>query len=129
MAEPRTSLAATVFGASILEVLFTALRVLAVLGGFVVGWLIGGAVVRVVARLAFNRVPPGWVVMTGRFLVGIVLGLVVYLYFGLGPGPGGRPGSGKDGGEVKDKGRPPAGDKDQPGREPLVIHVLGGPDV
>jgi hypothetical protein len=83
-------------------VFFVVRIVLGVLAGFV-AWLAGGPLVRLLYRLAFHRPAPALPVTVGRLGLGILVGVLVFLYFpvgglglgwGWGPGSGGGPGAG-----------------------------------
>jgi hypothetical protein len=127
------------FGAvDLSEILFTAIRLAAAVGGAIVGWFLAGPVTRLLYRLAFQRPVPGgllpWAKMSGALLVGFLFFCIVHLGGtglgwgwgpgegsgpGFGPGTGGGPGTGltKDGkGHVevgKDKKNPQKSTRDE----------------
>ena len=79
------------------EWLFWIFRVAAGLGTALLGYFLLGPVVQLLARLAFHRKLPSWLVAWARLIGGILLGLLVYYYLPIGGGPGWGPGSGGPG--------------------------------
>jgi hypothetical protein len=122
---------------------YQAVKILAVAGGVIVGWLIAPVVVRVLVRLAFHRQTPPTVQTVSRFGGAVLLGFLVYL-IPLGPGSGGfgwgggGNGTGKgEGVSSKDgKGKPRSAKKEikpdtkrKPSPDVFTIRVLGGKAV
>jgi hypothetical protein len=88
------------------DLLFWGVRIIAGLGGALVGWFIMPPLIRILLRLAFHKPAPNWVVswlrLVGAVLFGIFVAFCVHLGggFGFGPGGGGGgygSGSGKNG--------------------------------
>jgi hypothetical protein len=83
--------------------IFFAVRIVLGIVAGVVAWLAGGPLVRLLWRLAFQRPAPRTSVTVGRLTLGVLLGVLTFLYFpigggglgwGWGPGSGGGPGAG-----------------------------------
>lgn len=85
-------------------------KLLAVIGAFTLGGLLGGWAVSLTAKFAFNQRVPNWLAWTMRLLIGFVAGWVAWLcLFGNGGGGFGGSGWGLGGGgdgTSKDKDRP-----------------------
>jgi hypothetical protein len=121
---------------------YQAVRVLAVAGGVIVGWLVTPLLVRVLVRLALRRQTPPWVQTVARLGGAMLLGFLVSL-IPLGPGGGGGFGwgggsgagkggtSGKEGDKTKSR---PAEKEREPETSPkppeaFMIRLLGGKAV
>lgn len=124
------------------------IRIIAAIGGAVVGWFAFDPLTRLVYRLIYRTPTPGAVLVTTKGCAAAVLATLIYVFIplggggglGWGPGPGGSPGKGpgqggdkvvkdgpsKDGtANVKDK------DKSDPIKPPskleqVQIEILGG---
>ena len=82
-------------------------KILAVIGAFTLGGVLGGWAVALTAKFAFNQKVPNWLAWTMRLLTGLVAGWVAWLWL-FGAGGGGFGGSGVGlggGGNDKDKDR------------------------
>ncbi len=125
-------------------------RVIATIGGAVVGWFVCDPVTRGLYRLSFKGATPGAVLFGAKASGAAGLAVLMWIIvptlfgggggFGFGAGAGGGPGQGKDkggdkkivsNGNTKDgkdskdgKNNTP---KTDPKREPLKIEILGGP--
>ena len=124
------------------EAMGSFIKVLAVIGGGVLGGLVVGWLLRVVVLLFSGQKLPGWLHWLFRLLGGALIGWLTWLYVfgGGGSGIGGPGGSGTGGGkdnpppvtdQVKDS-QPP--DKKDQGPSPetsdlYTIEVLGIPDL
>ena len=133
------------------EGLFFIIRIIATIGGAVVGWFAGDLSTRGIYFLWYRASAPGILVFSVKVVVAILLALVIYFFvplggggLGNGPGVGGAPskGDGKGDGKgdknaITDSARKDdkATDKDSktpkvdPEKKPLrqlVIEVLGG---
>lgn len=126
-----------------------AIKCLAVAGGFLAGYVLGGAVAFALDRWVFGKKAPDLVKKCVRWVTGLILAVVVALIVfgdgggGLGMGGGDGKGSGKPTeGDAKDKLAPqPPPEKDQPPVTPVTpkdtrpaeavirITILGGNDV
>lgn len=118
------------------------IRLIAAVGGFVVGYLVSGPAWRVVWRVAFRQpVKPGqlpWLKVCTGLVIGTLLYTLVHLGAGgwgwgggggsgTGSGVGDGKGSGKSGGDgdsTTKKGGPAS--TKNPGREIVVVELLGG---
>lgn len=125
------------------------IRVVATIGGAVVGWLASDPVTRGLYRVSFKGTTPGSLLFaskaSGSAILAVIMWVIVPTLFGgggglgFGPGLGGQPGKGKDQGgdkvaaDGKDKTNKDAKDgkdgppKADPKREPVKIEILGGP--
>jgi hypothetical protein len=127
------------FGLS--ELFFLVIKIIAVIGGGLVGWFVTKPVVRLLVKLAFHRETPAPALTVSRILGAILVACIVYKVWNFGPGGGGPgPGPGPGG---KDKGasrdvKPSDPKKDQPARdskpkpaptEVVPIKLLGGSAV
>jgi hypothetical protein len=122
------------------------IRLIAAVGGFVVGYMFSGPFWRLLWRGAFRKpIPPGLVPWV-KFCTGLVLAALLYTLVGIGGGGGwgwgggggsgttGGVGSGKgsgkgDGtvpGDPTKKGNPDGPTAKTPGRDILVVELLGG---
>jgi len=127
-----------IWDAAVSDYLLWAFKVIAALGGAVVGWFLAGPVVRLLCRGAFHRPASSGTVFAGKIcgagLVGFLFFFLVGLggNFGFGPGGGGRGnGSGNGGYAAADKKTDDkqAADKKNgasPNRKILEIELLGG---
>jgi hypothetical protein len=68
-------------------------HLLAVVGAFALGGLLGGWAVGLVVKFAFNQKLPPWIAWTMRLLSGLVAGWLVWMWL-FGPGGGGGGGGG-----------------------------------
>lgn len=129
-------------------------RVIATVGGAVVGWFATDPLTRMVYRLSFKGATPTYVLLSAKFIGAAALALLIWFFLplgggggglGWGPGPGGNPGKGPGQGGNKGTGTEPntkdpkdtKGTKDpksdatpkvEPSREPVKVLILGGPD-
>jgi hypothetical protein len=113
-------------------------KIIAALGGAVIGWLLAGPVVRLLVRGAFHRPASSGTVFAGKIcgagLVGTLFFFLVGLggNFGFGPGGGGGgkgsgPGNGGNGSaDKKDQGSDKKSDTSPKLRPILEIELLGG---
>jgi len=89
-----------IWDTSVTDYLLWTFRIIAALGGAVVGWLVAGPVVRLLVRGAFHRPASPGTLFAGKIcgagLVGTIFFLLVGLggNFGFGPGGGGGKGNG-----------------------------------
>jgi len=126
-----------------------AIKCLAVAGGFLAGYLLGGLIAYALDRWVFGQKAPDVVKRGVRWVCGLILAIVVAMIvfgeggggFGLGGGEG--KGSGATGGEGKNKQtqQPATPDRDRPPVSPVTpadnrptevvirITILGGTDV
>src|SRR5262245_24180971 len=86
------------------EVFYLALRVLAAVGGFVIGYLLTGPLVRFLVRVAVHKQVPDGVLLWVKVLGGLVVAIVVFQLMQFGPGGGGS-GSGGGTGDGKGTGK------------------------
>ena len=127
------------------EGLLQTVKIIAAVGGAVVGWFVCDPLTRLLYRLSFRAPTPGPVLLLSKGAGAATLALVVYFAihlgggggFGSGPGPGGLPGKGpgkggdkiiadgsaKDAKIVKDK---VDGPKFNGKLETVHIEILGG---
>lgn len=120
-------------------------RIIASVGGAVVGWFVCDALTRLSYRLLYHAATPGALLFTTKACGAAILALLIYFFmplgggggFGFGPGPGGGPGKGPGPGGAKDgvakDAKPPAKDaskstesKTDGKRELVEIEILGG---
>jgi hypothetical protein len=133
------------------EGLFFILRLIATIGGAVVGWFVCDPLTRVGYRALYREPAPGFLIFTFKAIGATFLGLAIYFWMplggggglGQGPGKGGLPGKGAGKGGDKavpsdsskkddkptldpklDKATPNG--KTPPIREMVLIEVLGG---
>jgi hypothetical protein len=128
-----------------------AIKCLAVAGGFLAGYLLGGAIAFALDRWVFNKKAPDLVKKCVRWVSGVILAIVVALIvfgeggggFGLGGGEGKGSGKAASEGDSKDKpaSTPATPDKNPPQVSPVTpkdtrpaelvirITILGGTDV
>jgi hypothetical protein len=136
-----------IFGGNIQDIFFFVLRLLAAVGGFLAGWVLGGPAAAVLGRLAFHRPMPPSARFVSKLGSGLLVGLLVFWYLVLGPGGGGggrgggtgagvgpgKKGSGPakvDGkGTGEDVGKGSLSPKTQKSSERLAIKLLGGAEV
>jgi hypothetical protein len=88
------------------QVFLLAVRFVAALGGFVVGYVLSGPVATLLARLAFHKPLPQWSLAWCKVIGGIVVAVLVFWLLpigGWGPGGGGK-GSGGGTGDGKGTG-------------------------
>src|SRR5437588_6706160 len=89
-------------GVSVLEVVSFALKVVATIGGAIVGWYLTPPVVKVLVRLAVHKPAPKPLVTVSRLMGALLAAAIVWTIWsfgfgdgwGFGPGPGGSPGLG-----------------------------------
>jgi len=135
------------FGLS--EGLLHVVRVIASVGGAVVGWFLCDLLSRLVYRLTFKGATPGGVVLLSKFGGAVSLALLIYFFMplgggggglGWGPGMGGSPGKGPGQGgdkgqasdgagkdaKASDKAKTDAGTKSSAKVEMIQIEILGG---
>jgi hypothetical protein len=114
------------FGMS--ETVLHIIRIIASVGGAIVGWFVCDPLTRLAYRLSFRGTTPG-VLLFGAKLTGAAgLALLVYFYlplgggggFGWGPGQGGGPGKGTGAGSDKPADPASKDAKDRTGVTPLV---------
>jgi hypothetical protein len=119
------------------------LKLMAVLGGVGVGWVVSGFFVRVTGKLLTLRQVPRPVVRFVQLLGGVALGFAVWLWVtgtggGFGFGGGGFGGGGPGGTGARTtapdaaRGKAPAGDKDKGGAgrtTSVQVTMLGGERV
>jgi hypothetical protein len=124
------------------QAIFFIVRVFLGIVAGLLGWLVGGPLVRLLHRLAFRRPAGGLPVFVGRLAIAVLVGFLVFWYFpiggggrgwGWGPGSGGGPGAGPgkggtelDSGTGKGKGQytAPENTARKPGKETLVIELI-----
>jgi hypothetical protein len=123
------------------QIFYYAVKVVMVVAGVLVGWFAGGAVIRVLVRLAFQRETPRFVQILSKLAFAVLVGYLAYLIPIGGGGPGGFfGGKGKDSGDKPgtSNGDKPSTSQDKPGRnvrdqssrdEILSVRVLGGEAV
>ena len=113
-------------GVSVLEVVSFALKVVATIGGAIVGWYLTPPVVKVLVRLAVHKPAPKPLVTVSRLMGALIVALVVWMIWsfgfgegwGFGPGPGGSPGLGAgSGGTGKQQAGKDNEQKDKTARE------------
>jgi len=133
-----------------LDWLFLFLRIIAAVGGAVVGWFVCDPLTRIVYRMIYREAVPGPVLFTFKFIGAASLALAIYFLtplggsggFGQGPGKGGFPGKGPGKGgdkagsdSSKKDDKPvidPKLDKTTPNgktpttREMVLIEIIGG---
>jgi hypothetical protein len=127
-------------------------RIIATVGGAVVGWFAADPLTRLAYRLTVKKPTPGPLLFSTKSIGAITLALLIYTYLplggaggglGFGPGLGGGPGKGpgKGGDKINANGKdakPPTDAKDakdpkdksiapKTARIPIEIEVLGGP--
>ena len=98
------------------EYLFGIVRIIAAVGGAVVGWFGSDPLTRLAYRLAFRAATPGPLLAVMKVGCALTLSLLIYFYlplgggggFGFGPGKGGVPGKGA--GQGGDKSASPTKD-------------------
>jgi hypothetical protein len=138
------------FGDEIRDLLFLALRLMAALGGFLLGWFFTGPIASLTYWILSRRSVPQWALYWAKLAGGILVALLVFWFLPLGMGGGGGGsggGTGKGIGPGKgDSGAPKASGKgegtgevkktsDDKGRvsgtasEILTIEMLGGDAV
>ena len=133
------------------EGLFFIVRIIATIGGAVVGWFVCDPLTRLVYRLMYRQATPGILLFSFKAIGAVSLGLAIYFLMplgggggmGQGPGKGGIPGKGPGQGgdkagtaDASKKDDKPAIDpkldkstpngKTPPVRELVLIEVLGG---
>jgi hypothetical protein len=137
-----------IFGYDLQEGVVFIIRIIATIGGAVVGWFLCDPLTRLAYRLYYRTATPGALIFCGKAVGGASLALAVYLASGLlgsggsggpgfGPGKGGLPGNGgvgadksvagdptKDAKAVKDKTE--AKDKSAHNLEPVEIEIISG---
>lgn len=137
---------------SVSDGIYFFVRVIATVGGAVVGWFATDPLTRMVYRLSFKGVTPMYVLLIAKIAGAATLALLIWFFLplggggglGWGAGPGGSPGKGpgqggnkgpgtepntKDGKDTKNA-KDPKGDttpKVEPHREPVKVEILGGP--
>jgi hypothetical protein len=98
-----------IFADSILEFILQegvlgVVRIIATIGGAIVGWFVCDPVTRGLYRLSFRAATPGSLLFITKASGAAALSLLIYFYMplgggggglGWGPGPGGEPGKGK----------------------------------
>jgi hypothetical protein len=92
------------------EGLFFLVRVIATIGGAVVGWFVSDPLTRFVYRALYREATPWIILFTFKSMGAVSLGLAIYLLMplggsgglGQGPGKGGLPGKGPGPGGSKD---------------------------
>jgi hypothetical protein len=119
-------------------------RVIATVGGAVVGWFATDPLTRLIYRLSYKGPTPGSVLFGAKFTGAVTLAILIWFFMplgggggglgwgpGLGGGPGKGPGQGGDktgnaqnGKDAKDAKNKTA--KTEPEREPVKIEILGG---
>ena len=133
------------------EGLFFVLRIIATVGGAVVGWFVCDPLTRGIYRLSFKGTTPGSVLFLAKLGGATTLALLIWFFLplgggggglGWGPGMGGGPGKGPgQGGDKKGAGSDVNSKTDKetkdakiittpkvvPQRELLKIEILGGP--
>jgi hypothetical protein len=122
-------------------------RIIASIGGAIVGWFLFDPLTRLTYRLCFRAATPGALLFTTKASAGALLAFLIYNFmplggggggFGFGPGAGGAPGKGPGNGGAndntlvkdgktpsKDPSQPPV-EKSDPHREFIEIEILGG---
>jgi hypothetical protein len=133
------------FGVS--DAVLLIVRIIATVGGAIVGWFVCDPVTRLVYRLSFKGTTPGALLFAVKLSGAVGLALLIWFFmplggggggFGWGPGPGGRPGKGPGQGGDKGPGADPSPkngkdpksdpvNKSDPARSPIKIEILGGP--
>lgn len=134
------------------EGLFFLIRIIATVGGAVVGWFLGDPLTRLTYRLLYREAAPGILLFSVKSMAAISLALAIYFWMplggggglGQGPGKGGLPGKGpgKGGGDKAGPTEPPKKDtkpsldpkldkattdpKKPLAREMVLIEVIGG---
>jgi hypothetical protein len=114
--------------------LYYAIKVVMVVAGGVLGWLVGGAIARVLVRLAFQRRAPGTAVTAGKIGSAVLFGFLAYLIpIGGGGGTGLFGGTGNDKAGANKDSSGKAGDKvsrDSTSKNEadsvLAVYMLGG---
>jgi len=109
------------------------IRIAAAVGGALVGYFLSGPLLRMLYRLAFQRLVPGWLLPLGKLGSAALIGVLIFFFLPLGGGdgwgwgPGWGTGAGGEGGEKagKSKGKQTAA-TDSAVREKLEIELLGG---
>lgn len=74
------------------------IKVVAAIGGAIVGWFVAGPVTRLLYRTAFHSPVPGWVMPWCRLSGACLVGFLVFYYLVLGGGSGWGWGRGEGGG-------------------------------
>lgn len=91
---------------AIREIFFFAVRFLAALAGFFVGYMLTGPILAIASRVLFRKPVPQWIEAWAKVIVGILVALLVFFLVpigGAGPGGGGK-GSGGGTGDGKGPG-------------------------
>jgi hypothetical protein len=137
-----------IFGLDVNMYVVIAVKAVAAVGGFFVGFFAGGPLTRLLTRLAFHRAPSPFVLWLGRLTTAAVAAGLAYLLLnigmggtgwglgggpgsgGAGPGPGPGPGlNSSNGANVKGKeksAQPPDRKELKPARQAVEIELLGG---
>jgi hypothetical protein len=98
------------------EAFFLVVRFIAALAGFVVGYLLTGPIVTLLARVAFHKTLPNWSLAWFRVIGGLCVALLVFWLLPLGGGGGGGGGKGSGGGTGDGQG-PGSGKTTGPGAD------------
>lgn len=115
------------FDLGLSDTLLHLVKIIAAVGGAVVGWFVCDPLTRIGYRLSFKGPTPGSLLLLCKFTGAAALSIAAYILvsigggggFGFGPGPGGLPGKGP--GQGGDKGMPSNGVKDaKPGAKDKV---------
>jgi hypothetical protein len=134
-----------IFGYDVQEGVVFIIKIIATIGGAVVGWFVCDPLTRVAYRLSFRAPTPGALLFFGKAIGGASLAAAVWFFMpegggggpGFGPGKGGIPGKGagqggdksitgdpaKDAKAVKDK--TDAKDKSAQKLEPVEVEIIG----
>jgi len=107
------------FDMGIREIVFLVLRLIAATGGFFVGYILTGPIMKLSVWAVLRRQLPGWSVTCGKILGGAGLALLIYLFLPLGMGgSGGGTGGGIGLGKGPFKGNPGDGTATATGKGP-----------
>jgi hypothetical protein len=133
-----------IFGYDLQEGVVFIIRIIATIGGAVVGWFVCDPLTRVTYRISFRAATPGALLFCGKAIGGASLAAAVWFFMptgdgsggpGFGEGKGGLPGKGADkGGEKPDpakdakvvKDKTEAKDKSTQSLEPVEIEIISG---
>ncbi len=128
-----------IFGYDLQEGVVFIIRIIATIGGALVGWFVCDPLTRAAYRLSFRAATPGGLLFCGKAVGGTALALAVWFLLpegngsgpGFGPGSGGLPGNGgSDPSLLSDPAKQPKdindpNDKSPHVLEPVEIEIIG----